>query len=93
MLASALLAPLRLRRGPAELAASERAAPAADAILLVARELTWFGATERTMARRLRAVMIEAGCEEVLSVLVAVCAPHGARRLSAGSRDLHVIDR
>lgn len=71
VLASVVLAPLRLNRGPAEVAASERAASAADAVLLMARELAWFGTTERAMARRLWAMMIETGCEEVLSVLVA----------------------
>ncbi|MEU1732418.1 M24 family metallopeptidase [Streptosporangium sp. NPDC020145] len=71
VLASAVLAPLRSRRGPAEVAATERAASAADAVLLMARELAWFGTTERAMARRLWAMMVETGCEEVLSVLVA----------------------
>ncbi|MDP9842393.1 M24 family metallopeptidase [Streptosporangium lutulentum] len=71
VLASAVLAPLRLNRGPAEVSASEHAASAADAVLLMAREPAWFGATERAMARRLWAMMIEAGCEEVRSVLVA----------------------
>ncbi|MEU7990450.1 M24 family metallopeptidase [Streptosporangium canum] len=71
VLASVVLAPLRLLRGPAEVAATERAASAADAVLLMARELAWFGTTERAMARRLWAMMVETGCEEVLSVLVA----------------------
>ncbi|MFJ2033625.1 M24 family metallopeptidase [Streptosporangium sp. NPDC087985] len=71
VLASAVLAPLRLNRGPAEVAAAGRAASAADAVLLLVPELAWFGTTERAMARRLRAVMVETGCEEVLSVLVA----------------------
>jgi Xaa-Pro aminopeptidase len=71
VLASAVLAPLRLRKRPAELAALSRAAEAADAVLLAARELSWFGATELAMARRLRAMLAETGCEEVLSVLVA----------------------
>ncbi|MEU0519180.1 M24 family metallopeptidase [Streptosporangium sp. NPDC006007] len=71
VLASAVLAPLRLRRGAAELAAAERSASAADAVLLAAHELSWFGTTERAMARRLWAMMVETGCEEVLSVLVA----------------------
>ncbi|MEV7013839.1 M24 family metallopeptidase [Streptosporangium sp. NPDC051022] len=71
VLASAVLAPLRLRRSPDEVAATERAAAAADAVLLMARELAWFGTTERAMARRLSAMMVETGCEEVLSVVVA----------------------
>ncbi|MFB9709312.1 M24 family metallopeptidase [Streptosporangium sandarakinum] len=71
VLASSVLAPLRLRRGPAEIAATGRAAAAADAVLSAARGLAWFGATERAMARRLRAALAEAGCEETLSVLVA----------------------
>lgn len=71
VLASTVLAPLRLRRGAEEVAAMERAASAADAIVLVTRELAWFGTTERAMARRLWAMMVETGCEEVLSVLVA----------------------
>ncbi|MFD0890601.1 M24 family metallopeptidase, partial [Streptosporangium algeriense] len=44
---------------------------AAEAVLLMARELAWFGTTERAMARRLWAMMVETGCEEVLSVVVA----------------------
>ena len=86
VLASAVLAPLRLTRGPAQVAASERAASAADAVLLMARELAWFGDTERTMARRLWAMMIETGCEEVLSVLVAAgdtAPPPGTCRATA----------
>ncbi len=71
VLASTVLTPLRLRRSPEEVAATERAASAADAVLLMARELAWFGTTERAMARRLWAMMVETGCEEVLSVLVA----------------------
>ncbi|MCT9930218.1 M24 family metallopeptidase [Planotetraspora sp. A-T 1434] len=71
MLASAVLAPLRLRKRPEEVAAMRRAASAADAVLLSARELAWFGATERAMAFRLRAVLAETGCEDVISVVVA----------------------
>ncbi|MFF5205617.1 M24 family metallopeptidase [Streptosporangium sp. NPDC000396] len=71
VLAPVVLAPLRLRRGLAEVAATGRAASAADAVLLAARELAWFGTTERAMARRLRAMMAETECEEVLSVVVA----------------------
>ncbi|GAA3100487.1 M24 family metallopeptidase [Streptosporangium carneum] len=71
VLASTVLAPLRLRRRPEEVASTERAAAAAEAVLLMARELAWFGTTERAMARRLWAMMVETGCEEVLSVVVA----------------------
>jgi Xaa-Pro aminopeptidase len=71
MLASAVLGPLRLRKRPAEVAALRRAASAADSVLLAARELTWFGATERDMGFRLRAMLAEAGCDETISVVVA----------------------
>lgn len=71
VLASAVLAPLRLRKRPEEVTAMRRAAAAADAVLLAARELAWFGATERAMARRLRAMLAETGCEGTPSVLVA----------------------
>ncbi|WP_220504189.1 Xaa-Pro peptidase family protein [Microbispora sp. H13382] len=71
VLASVVLAPLRLRKRAAEVAALRQAAAAADAVLLAARELTWFGATERAMARRLRAMLAETGCEGAPSVLVA----------------------
>ncbi|WP_326823359.1 M24 family metallopeptidase [Streptosporangium sp. NBC_01756] len=92
VLASAVLAPLRLTRGPAEVAASERAASAADAVLLLARELAWFGATERAMARRLRAMMAETGCEEVLSVLVAAGEHSAAARHTPGDRVINPGD-
>ncbi|MFI7612373.1 M24 family metallopeptidase [Nonomuraea terrae] len=69
--ASSVLAPLRLRKEPYEIAAIGRAVAAAEAVLRQARELAWFGATERAMARRLRVLMAESGCEEVLAVRVA----------------------
>ncbi|MGW5265213.1 M24 family metallopeptidase [Microbispora sp. NPDC004025] len=71
VLASVVLAPLRLRKRAAEVAALRHAAAAADAVLLAARELAWFGATERAMARRLRTMLAETGCEGAPSVLVA----------------------
>ncbi|GAA4591346.1 Xaa-Pro peptidase family protein [Planotetraspora phitsanulokensis] len=71
MLASVVLGPLRLTKRPAEVAALRRAASAADSVLLAARDLTWFGATERGMGYRLRAMLAEAGCDEALSVVVA----------------------
>ncbi|GAB3132183.1 M24 family metallopeptidase [Microbispora hainanensis] len=71
VLASAVLAPLRLRKRADEVAAMRHAAAAADAVLLAARELAWFGATELAMARRLRAMLAETGCEGTPSVLVA----------------------
>lgn len=69
--ASAVLAPLRLRKQPHEVAAIGRAAAAAEAVLTVARELAWFGVTERAMAHRFRMLLVETGCEEVVSVVVA----------------------
>ncbi|GGO21812.1 peptidase M24 [Microbispora rosea subsp. aerata] len=71
VLASAVLAPLRLRKRAAEVDAMRHAAAAADAVLLAARDLAWFGVTELAMARRLRAMLAEAGCEGTPSVLVA----------------------
>ncbi|WP_244460569.1 M24 family metallopeptidase [Microbispora triticiradicis] len=71
VLASAVLAPLRLRKRADEVAAMRHAAAVADAVLLAARELAWFGATELAMARRLRAMLAETGCEGTPSVLVA----------------------
>ncbi|MEV4328628.1 M24 family metallopeptidase [Microbispora rosea] len=71
VLASSVLAPLRLRKRADEVAAMRHSAAAADAVLLAARELAWFGATELAMARRLRAMLAETGCEGASSVLVA----------------------
>ncbi|MFI7033207.1 M24 family metallopeptidase [Microbispora rosea] len=71
VLASAVLAPLRLRKRADEVAAMRHSAAAADAVLLAARELAWFGATELAMARRLRAMLAETGSEGASSVLVA----------------------
>ncbi|MFC5815019.1 M24 family metallopeptidase [Nonomuraea harbinensis] len=68
--AGQVLAPLRLRKEPYEVAMVERAALAAESVLACAPELSWFGATERAMATRLRVLALEAGCEEVLSVRV-----------------------
>ncbi|MFC4535453.1 M24 family metallopeptidase [Sphaerisporangium dianthi] len=68
VLASAVLDPLRMRKRPAEVAAIERAAAAADRVLAAARTLSWFGATEEGMAGRLRA---EAGDAGHVSVVVA----------------------
>jgi len=76
--AAGVLEPLRLRKAPAEVAAVGRAAVTVEAVLDQARELAWFGATERDMAGRLRITLLEAGCEEVLSVRVAAGA-HTAR--------------
>nr|WP_236714645.1 M24 family metallopeptidase [Nonomuraea pusilla] len=76
--ASPVLAPLRARKEPYELVAIERAALAAEGVLLQARELAWFGVTERAMADRLRMLLLESGCEEVLSARVAAGA-HTAR--------------
>ena len=76
--AGAVLAPLRLRKRPHEVDAVGRAARAAEAVLDGAGELAWFGATERAMAARLRALLLETGCEEVLSVRVAA-GEHTAR--------------
>ncbi|MBB5078581.1 M24 family metallopeptidase [Nonomuraea endophytica] len=69
--AGAVLAPLRLRKDQGELDAIARAAAAADGVVARARELRWFGATERAMARHLRVAMLESGCEEILGVQVA----------------------
>ncbi|MBN6055648.1 M24 family metallopeptidase, partial [Nonomuraea sp. RK-328] len=76
--AAAVLAPLRLRKEPDEIEAVARAARTAAAVLARARELAWFGATERAMARRLAGMLLESGCEEVLSVVVAA-GEHTAR--------------
>ncbi|NUS07856.1 MAG: M24 family metallopeptidase, partial [Nonomuraea sp.] len=76
--ASAVLAPLRLRKEPDEVAAVARAAAAAEEVLARARELAWFGATERAMASRLRLLALESGCEEVLSLRVSA-GEHTAR--------------
>ncbi|MEU6791333.1 M24 family metallopeptidase [Nonomuraea wenchangensis] len=76
--ASAVLAPLRLRKEPHEVAAVERAALRAEEVLRQARELAWFGATERAMAARLRLLALESGCEEVLGLRVAA-GEHTAR--------------
>ncbi|MDA0634504.1 M24 family metallopeptidase [Nonomuraea sp. MCN248] len=69
--AAQVFAPLRLRKEPYEVALVERAALAAESVLGQARELSWFGATERAMATRLRVLALESGCEEVLSARVA----------------------
>ncbi|MFE3454703.1 M24 family metallopeptidase [Nonomuraea sp. NPDC059194] len=69
--ASAVLRDLRPRKSAREIEAVARAAGAADAVLAAARELAWFGASEREMARRLRMLLIESGCEEIVSVRVA----------------------
>ncbi|GAA2274166.1 hypothetical protein GCM10010149_15530 [Nonomuraea roseoviolacea subsp. roseoviolacea] len=76
--AAAVLAPLRLRKEPEEVEAVARAARTAEAVLAGARELAWFGATERAMARRLAGMLLESGCEEILSVVVAA-GEHTAR--------------
>jgi Xaa-Pro aminopeptidase len=73
LLASAtpLLSPLRQRKTPGEVAALERSAVMADQVIGAARELTWSGATEYEMARRLHVLLVEAGHDDVVSVLVA----------------------
>ncbi len=76
--AGAVLEPLRLRKLPQEVDAVGRAARAAEAVLDRAGELAWFGATERAMASRLRMLLLETGCEEMLSVRVAA-GEHTAR--------------
>ncbi|SEG97323.1 Xaa-Pro dipeptidase [Nonomuraea solani] len=69
--ASSVLAPLRLRKEPHEIQAIGRAVAAAERVLGQARELAWFGATERAMAHRLRLLLVESGCEEVVALRVA----------------------
>ncbi|MFI7444657.1 M24 family metallopeptidase [Nonomuraea indica] len=76
--AAAVLAPLRLRKEPEEVEAVGRAAAAAEAVLGQVRELSWFGVTERAMAARLRVLLLESGCEAVLSLRVAA-GEHTAR--------------
>ncbi|MEU8245540.1 Xaa-Pro peptidase family protein [Nonomuraea sp. NPDC048916] len=76
--AAVVLEPLRLRKEPREVEAIGRAAGAAEAVLGQVRELAWFGATERAMAARLRMLLLETGCEEVLSLRVAA-GEHTAR--------------
>jgi Xaa-Pro aminopeptidase len=68
VLASSVLDPLRIRKRPEEVAAIQRAAAAADQVLTVARDLSWFGATEHGMAARLAA---ESGAAGIVSVVVA----------------------
>ncbi|MBF8185071.1 aminopeptidase P family protein [Nonomuraea sp. K274] len=69
--ASSVLEPLRLRKEPYEVEAIGRAVAAAEGVLLQALELSWFGASERAMAGRLRSLSLESGCEEVVSLGVA----------------------
>ncbi|MFG1695199.1 M24 family metallopeptidase [Nonomuraea sp. NPDC049309] len=76
--ASPVLAPLRLRKDPGEVAAIGRAVAAAEGVLARARELSWFGATEREMAGRLRLLLAESGCEDVVALRVAA-GEHTAR--------------
>jgi Xaa-Pro aminopeptidase len=73
LLASAapLLSPLRQRKTTQEVAALEQAAIVADRVIVAAHELTWSGATEYEMARRLNLLLMEAGHADVASVLVA----------------------
>ncbi|MEU8356790.1 M24 family metallopeptidase [Nonomuraea sp. NPDC048882] len=76
--ASSVLAPLRLRKEPYEVEAIGRAVAAAEGVLARARELAWFGATERAMAHRLRVLLAESGCEELVALRVAA-GEHTAR--------------
>ncbi|MFI7642157.1 M24 family metallopeptidase [Nonomuraea sp. NPDC049400] len=76
--ASSVLWPLRLRKEPYEIEAVRRAVAAAEGVLGQARELAWFGATERAMAHRLRVLLAESGCEELVSLRVAA-GEHSAR--------------
>ncbi|MFG1705734.1 M24 family metallopeptidase [Nonomuraea sp. M3C6] len=76
--ASSVLEPLRLRKEPYEIEAIGQAVAAAEGVLRQARELSWFGASERAMAYRLRLLLLESGCEEVLSLRVAA-GEHTAR--------------
>ncbi|MFI6738217.1 M24 family metallopeptidase [Nonomuraea sp. NPDC050451] len=69
--ASSVLWPLRLRKEPYEVEAVGRAVAAAEGVLGQALELAWFGVTERAMAYRLRVLLAESGCEELLSLRVA----------------------
>lgn len=69
--AEPLLAPLRMRKSDAEIAAMERAAVAADRAVAMAAELRWSGTTEREMARLLRVLLLETGHDEVTLVTVA----------------------
>ncbi|GAA4617004.1 Xaa-Pro peptidase family protein [Actinoallomurus liliacearum] len=69
--AAPLLAPLRMRKSAEEIEVMDRAANAVDRALVAARDLTWSGSTEREMARRLRALLLETGHEEIVSVAVA----------------------
>ncbi|MFC6542573.1 M24 family metallopeptidase [Nonomuraea salmonea] len=76
--ASTVLAPLRLCKEPGEVAAIRRAVAAAEGVLAGARELSWFGATEREMAKRLGLLLVESGCEDVAALRVAA-GEHTAR--------------
>src|SRR5690606_13168649 len=82
--AAQVLAPLRLVKEPYEVALAEAAARATEAVLGYARELSWFGATEREMAGRRRVLALEAGREEVPAARVtAGPGPAGPRRAPA----------
>ncbi|GII68230.1 putative dipeptidase PepE [Sphaerisporangium melleum] len=60
VLASAVLDPMRRRKRPEEIAAIERAVAVTDRVMAAARELSWFGATERDTAHRLSAAALAA---------------------------------
>ncbi len=70
-LASRLLAPLRMRKGPEELDALRRSAAAADAGVAAAFQACRAGVSERTVAEAAAEAMRRAGMEEVLFTLVA----------------------
>ncbi|TYB71435.1 M24 family metallopeptidase [Nonomuraea sp. PA05] len=76
--ATPVLAPLRLRKEPYEVEALRRAVAAAEGVLERVPELAWFGESERAMAARLRPLLLESGCEELLSLRVAA-GEHTAR--------------
>jgi Xaa-Pro aminopeptidase len=69
--AAPLLAPLRIRKSAEEIELMERAAIAADRALTAARAFTWSGSTEREVARRLHALLLDSGHDEVTFVTVA----------------------
>lgn len=77
VLASVVLAPLRMRKDPEELDTLRRSAAAADAGVLGAVEAVREGATERELAEAAARAMQKAGAEAVLFTLVA-CGPHSA---------------
>ncbi|MFB6281773.1 MAG: aminopeptidase P family protein [Haloferacaceae archaeon] len=94
-LASEVLAPLRRRKDDAELAALERAAAAADAVLedLRARGPAVVGRTETELARSIERALADEGGEGTPFDPVVAAGPNGARPHHAhGDREIRPGD-